>query len=63
MLHHQLDDQCIMHTIQVFPQGAIADVLEDNQTVIVALEETEEPRQVLMLNVLKSLKLPPDFSS
>jgi DNA polymerase III psi subunit len=52
-----------MHTIQVFPQGAIADVLEDNQTVIVALEETEEPRQVLMLNVLKSLKLPPDFSS
>ena len=51
-----------MHTIQVFPQGAIADVLEDNKTVIVALEESEEPRQILMLNILKSLKLLPEFS-
>ena len=51
-----------MHTIQVFPQGAIADVLEDNKAVIVALEESEEPRQILMLNILKSLKLPPEFS-
>jgi hypothetical protein len=45
----------------VFPQGPIADVLEDDQAVIPPVEEPEEPHQVQVLNFLERLKLSPDF--
>jgi hypothetical protein len=46
----------------MFPQGTIADILGYDKTVNCALKESEEPRQIPMLNLLKSLKLPPEFS-
>lgn len=46
----------------MFPQRTIADILDYNQDISCALEESEEPRQIPMLNLLKSLKLPPEFS-
>jgi len=46
----------------MFPQGTIADILDYDETISCALEESEEPRQIPMLNLLKSLKFPPEFS-
>ena len=46
----------------MFPQGTIADILDYDETISCALKESEEPRQIPMLNLLKSLKFPPEFS-
>lgn len=50
-----------MRTIQVFPQGSVADVLDDDQAVIVALKESQEPHKVQVLDFLKNLELSLDF--
>jgi hypothetical protein len=46
----------------MFPQGTIADILDYDDTVSYTLKESEEPSQIPMFNLLKSLKLPPEFS-
>jgi hypothetical protein len=43
----------------MFPQGTIADILDYDETISCAFEESKEPRQIPVLDLLK---LPPEFS-